>query len=302
MLDVVATSHAELVPGTSNPGFVRTTPGGVGRNIAENLARLGTPVDLVTAIGDDLAGEMIRERCTDAGVGLEHVVTSVFGTGTYTAILHPSGEMSLAACDAAGMDGLTVADVEPALGAVTRDDLVVVDANVPPAVAAAVLTATRERGVRCVLDVVSYPKAVRLRDVVLANPPWLVAPNLEELVALLGRPVALPQIGEAARELVGRGIEHVWARLGPVGSVLAAAGGDGLPTATEFTPPPVPILDVTGAGDALTAGFLHALLGGASVTEAAAYGHRVSALTLMTNDSVRADLSEALVAAGVAGS
>ncbi len=298
MLDVVATSHAELVPGTSNPGFVRTTPGGVGRNIAENLARLGTSVDLVTAIGDDLAGEVIRERCTAAGVGLEHVVTSVFGTGTYAAILHPSGELSVAGCDAAAMDGLTLADIEPALTRVSVDDIVVVDANIPAEVAATVLRWARERGVRSLLDVVSYPKAVRLREVVLANPPWLVAPNIEELVALLGRPVALPQIAQAAAELLGTGIDHVWTRLGPMGSVLARRGNDGVPEVREFRPPPVPIVDVTGAGDALTAGFLHALLQGASVADAAAYGHRVSALTLMTSDSVRADLSADLVAAG----
>ena len=45
-MDLKARSAATLVTGTSNPGSTRMSPGGVGRNVAENLARLGTAVHL----------------------------------------------------------------------------------------------------------------------------------------------------------------------------------------------------------------------------------------------------------------
>ncbi len=56
------------------------------------------------------------------------------------------------------------------------------------------------------------------------------------------------------------------------------------------------VVDVTGAGDAMTAGYLHALLGGAGVAEAARYGQGLATLTCASPHTVRPDLSPDLVA------
>ena len=61
--------------------------------------------------------------------------------------------------------------------------------------------------------------------------------------------------------------------------------------------PTVDVADVTGAGDSMTAGYVHALLDGADVVEAARYGQVLAALTCASADTVRADLTAALVAA-----
>ena len=61
--------------------------------------------------------------------------------------------------------------------------------------------------------------------------------------------------------------------------------------------PEVEVADVTGAGDSMTAGYVHALLDGSDVVEAARYGQVLAALTCASADTVRADLTAALVAA-----
>jgi pseudouridine kinase len=61
--------------------------------------------------------------------------------------------------------------------------------------------------------------------------------------------------------------------------------------------PEVEVADVTGAGDSMTAGYVNALLDGADVVEAARYGQVLAALTCASADTVRPDLSAALVAA-----
>lgn len=53
---------------SSNASAMRTSFGGVARNIAENLARLGMPVTLITAVGDDYAGEDILESAAEVGI------------------------------------------------------------------------------------------------------------------------------------------------------------------------------------------------------------------------------------------
>ena len=55
-MDIGGFPSAALVPGDSNPGQVRMSVGGVGRNIAENAARLGLEVeaDLYTLQAEEL--------------------------------------------------------------------------------------------------------------------------------------------------------------------------------------------------------------------------------------------------------
>ena len=72
-VDIKARSAAPATPRTSNPGHGSMTPGGVGRNIAENLARLGTRTHLVSAVGRDALGDNLVAQTSAAGVRGEHV-------------------------------------------------------------------------------------------------------------------------------------------------------------------------------------------------------------------------------------
>ena len=87
VLDTKVRTARAPVLGTSNPGTASATVGGVGRNIAENLARLGRPTVLVAAVGDDPAGDTVLQRTAAAGVECRHVVVSPHPTGTYAAVL-----------------------------------------------------------------------------------------------------------------------------------------------------------------------------------------------------------------------
>ena len=72
-MDVHGKSRVPIVMRDSNPGHLRTSAGGVTRNVLENLSRLGVRTKLVSAVGADLYGEMVlrssppRER-TSSGV------------------------------------------------------------------------------------------------------------------------------------------------------------------------------------------------------------------------------------------
>ena len=66
-LDTKGRADGPLQPDTSNPGRIRIGVGGVARNVAENLARLGEHAILLSAVGDDRSGLRIREQALDAG-------------------------------------------------------------------------------------------------------------------------------------------------------------------------------------------------------------------------------------------
>ena len=69
-IDICATTAGPFVAKDSNPGTVRTAPGGVGRNIAHNLALLGDDVSLITIFGDDNFGHMLKDSCKRLGIDI----------------------------------------------------------------------------------------------------------------------------------------------------------------------------------------------------------------------------------------
>ena len=89
-----------------------------------------------------------------------------------------------------------------------------------------------------------------------------------------------------------RGVGSVWLRLGARGSLLATAEGE-----HELDAFPTEVIDVTGAGDAMLAGYAFALVRGASAVEAARYGHAAAAITVASARTVSENMSAAAVEA-----
>ena len=291
-MDVKARSRRGIVPATSNPGTAAMSPGGVGRNIAENLARLGTRTHLVAAIGADGLGDQVLAATSGAGVHVEQVRRSARATGTYTAVLDADGELVVAVADMAATDELSTEHVNAARDLIAAASLVVLDGNLATDTFAFALDLATAAGVRVVLEPVSVPKAAALAHLVAADRPLhAITPNRDELAALTDLPTRTSrQVEKAARALHDRGVALVWVRLGSAGSLLSSVDGT-----VALDAVPAEVADVTGAGDAMLAAFCHALLDGAEPAAAAAYGHAAAALTIASPHTVRPDLTDRLV-------
>ena len=279
-MDVVARTSAPLVAATSNPGHTRISPGGVGRNVAACLGLLGAPVRLVSAVGDDAFGDEALRVTAACGVDVGAVRRVPGRTGTYTALLDGHGELVAAVSDMAIIDALE-------LDTLHLDDaaLVVVDGNLAPAQVARVLAAASAAGVPVAFEPVSVAKAARLHAEV--RDLLLVTPNSDEIGALVGRQ---HDPWGAVLDLHDRGVAHVWMREGAGGSYVCRQGA----RPVHLPAVPVDVVDVTGAGDAMLAGWIAAWLRGADAVEAARDGHRAAAATIASPHTVRPDLAEAM--------
>jgi pseudouridine kinase len=280
--------EAAPVPGTSNPGSVVSSPGGVVRNIAENLARLGHRPALVSVIGDDTVGTSLVTGVRAVGVDARGVRT-VPGdvTAEYLAILDPQGELVLGVAVMAVLDALTADDVDAAW---PDDGWVVLDCNPRPEVLAHALDRARGvPGTRLVVVAVSAPKVVRLpADLTGVDLFFCTRDEAEAWLAANGRP--RPAGGDAAltAALLAAGARAVVMTLGAGGAV--AADGDGV---VEVPGEPVTVVDVTGGGDALVAGTVSALTRGESLADAVRLGTRLASLTVAVQGAVRPDLASA---------
>ena len=278
-------------PGTSNPATAVLADGGVARNVAENLARLGIAVRLVSAVGDDEGGRGLLAGLADAGVDTSAVaVVPGEGTAEYVAVLTPDGDLELGVAAMAVLGRIGTAQVDAAW---PPSGWVFADTNIGPDVLRHVLDRARAAGggVRVAVDAVSVPKAGRL-------PPRLdgvdlLFCNADEARALLARADARQDDpAELAGALVAAGAAAVVLTRGAQGAVLAQGGH-------VLAVPAVPahVVDVTGAGDALVAGTLAGLATGLPPAAAVGRGTLVAALTVAARRTVREDLAAALAAA-----
>lgn len=295
-MDLKAHTTQSCVLATSNPGTTTQAPGGVARNVAENLGRLGVSVSLISAVGRDVLGDALLRETEAAGVEVRGVLrVPDESTGTYTAVLDETGELVVAVAAMRVMDRLTPAALRERRNLLRGASWLVADGNLRQDTLLLLLELGAAAGVRVAFEPVSVPKAAQLLPALDAGrAPALITPNVAELGALLGRTVSdTPEdLRTAALELHDQGVELVWVRRGALGSLVSTPDG-----AHTLPALPAALRDVTGAGDAMLAAFLAALVAGLSPTEAARHGHAAAALTTESPYTVVPDLSPELLRA-----
>ncbi|MDR2245703.1 MAG: PfkB family carbohydrate kinase, partial [Treponema sp.] len=162
-VDILGRSIRALRREDSNPARLSTNCGGVARNIAENLRRLGAEVEFAGAIGDDGFGTLLSEGLAGTGVRSRLIRRPGVGTGLYLALFEPSGKLFVAVNDMEAVESLGPADVEGLEDFFAAADLVIVDANLRPDTLQAVARAAGERPLMA--DAVSAAKAGRLAGI-----------------------------------------------------------------------------------------------------------------------------------------
>lgn len=289
-IDVKCRTLEPAVPATSNPGHTSQAVGGVGRNIAENLARLGVRTSLISAVGRDALGDTLLRETENAGVNVAQVLRSAgTPTGTYTAVLDSNGELLIAVAAMQVMNELTPAALQERRTALGGPGWVIADGNLNADTLAHLLNLAAQAGTKVAFEPVSVPKARNLLPALEAgHAPHTITPNLDELAALTGEavPDETQAIEDAARQLLSRGIECIWVRRGPHGSLLCTS------QETVVCPAqPARVVDVTGAGDSMLAAFIAALLRDEAPARAAKFAHAAAALTIESEFTVRPDLT-----------
>ena len=254
--DICGRPAQALVRHDSAPGQVSVRHGGVGRNIACDLARLGLRTRFVTALGDDGFGASVAEGCRSCGVdmSLTRIVPGA-RSPVYLYLSDEKGEMDAAVSDMEVMAALTPAYLRAHLSELDESDAVVLDGNLPEETIAFLCEKLRAP---IVADPVSTAKAPRFASALgrLAA----IKPNLLEARALTGK--QNPE--DCADALLRSGVGSVFLSLGAKG-LLAASGEERVLLPCEKTE----LVSATGAGDAATAAIVWATVRGLGLAAAA---------------------------------
>ncbi len=253
-VDIIATSGAPLIESDSNPGRVRTGFGGVGRNIAENLARMDQQIRFITAYGDDPFTLSLQAQAGELGLDIsQSLCAKDVSSSLYICVNQPDGEMAVAINDMEVCGLLTPAFIKDKLDALNAAEAVVLDANLPEETLAYL-------GNRCTaplfVDTVSTKKAEKLRG--MLGRLTGIKTNRYEAELLTRQEVRTPEDAKlAARAFHRMGIKVVFITLGSLGAFVSLGQEcASMPTLAKR------LVSTTGCGDAFFAGALCALLDG----------------------------------------
>ena len=273
--------------GTSNPASVTESVGGVARNIAENLGRLGNRVSLITVMGEDHDSAFIEQNCKSMmNVDLVEKLND-YNTGSYTAVLDNMGELVISMANMAIYDQLLPSILKKHEAILQNASCIVIDLNSPLETVEYIRNFAIERNIALAVIPVSSPKMKNMSQD-LHGIRYFIC-NRDEAESYLNVKLeTYSQYEKAVNMLLQKGAEHVVLTLGEHGVMVGNEGNIVHYKAIATRN----IVDVTGAGDAFVSAFLHGVLNDEELEEAIQLGLVNASKTLQSDKTVREDLTK----------
>jgi 1-phosphofructokinase family hexose kinase len=246
--------------------------GGKGFNVSRALQQLGMESMAMGFVGG-ATGQMLERGLHDLGIATDFVV--IAGETRTNIVVREAHSDHYIKVNEAGP--LVTQDewerfMEQVRERVQEGDIWVLAGSLPPGVPAdfhaRLIALLQQRGARAFLDSSGEPLCHGC-----AAAPTLVKPNALEAAEVTGcetdcsGPARLPEALQAARCLLDKGIEFVALSLGAEGMLLASHK-----EAVWAWPPALTAGNPTGAGDALLAGIVWAMVEGLPLKEVARWG------------------------------
>lgn len=279
-IDIEGRPYKELKEQDSNPGEVKISYGGVGRNIAENAARIGEKVAMLSVIGKDELGRGAKQQLKSLGVEVS-MVREVPGRNSaiYLSILTPERDMHLGLCDMEIIRELTPEDIGAASKAFAEAKVVALDGNLEEEMLRKATEILSDR--MLFYDPVSANKACRGKEQIGCF--HSIKPNLIEAEVLSGMKITGDEeLKAAAQHFLDKGVKNVYITLNSGGVYFKNKEKEG------FLRPPekIKIESATGAGDAFSATILYGMARGLEIDEIAAMGMAAAQIAMESEKAV----------------
>ncbi len=286
--DIEGNPYNQLIQGDSNPGKISMSYGGVGRNITENLARMGASVRFVSVAGDDFAGRGAVRELEDIGVNTENVrLLQEENTAVYMSILNLMGDMELALCNMDVLERISIDFIDEAYESIKNSKVIGIDTNLTEETLE--YTTRKLKDIPLFLDPVSVTKAERAKKII--GRFHTIKPNRMEAEVLSGMTIMSgEELEKAARWFIDQGVKRVFITLGAGGVFYQDRIESGLLKSN-----PVDIVSATGAGDAFSAAIFYSYLKGFDIKKTAEVGTTAAAIALQSKSAVNRQMSEEML-------
>ncbi|MGL5506650.1 MAG: carbohydrate kinase family protein [Paraclostridium sp.] len=272
----------------SNPGRVRTSFGGVCRNIAENMARVGVNTKFISILGDDETGRRMMEHSKVMKYDMEDsLIVNGHSTPTYMAILNDKGELESAVVDMKITDMFTKEFIDSKADIIRNSEYMFLDSDKPDILE--YILKTFEGQTKFILDPVSACKAKNIKHLIKYF--HTIKPNRYEAEIMCGFEINdEDDLRRAGKHFIDLGINHVFISLDEDGIYYNNGSEEGKIKANN-----VPVKNVTGAGDSFVAGLGYGYVNGISLTETVKYAVAMSVITISHEDTIHPSMDDEFV-------
>ncbi|MEL7650099.1 MAG: PfkB family carbohydrate kinase [Sedimentibacter sp.] len=283
-MDIHGVPKNKLIPGDSNIGSVRMSLGGVGRNIAENLVRLGIETKLISVLGDDMYGSKIIEESALIGLDMkDSLILKGESTSTYLAVLDETHDMSVAISSMDIYERMTVNFIKEKKHVIDNSRLCVLDTNIPAGVIEYLLS--NHRSTDFFLDTVSTAKAKKVKHLI-GNIHTLKS-NTIEVESITGIEIKTEDdLKRNCDYLMNKGVKEIFITLGKNGVFYCNQT-----TMNHIKADNVKPVNTTGAGDAFMAALAYCYLNDIDINESAKIATAASVVALSHENTINPNMS-----------
>ena len=284
-IDIEGRPFESLKREDSNPGKISLSYGGVGRNITENVARMGGSAAMLSVIGDDHMGAGARAHLAELGVDVSGIEMKKNQTSAiYLSILNDKSDMELAISDMDVVKYIFPEFLERNMSLLSSSKAIALDGNLERETIE--FAAKKFRNIPLFFDPVSTAKAVRAQDVIGSF--TCVKPNIMEAEVLSGIKITCEEdLKTAGQWFIDKGVEKVFITLNKDGVYYKDKDEEGF-----IRPGQVKVVSATGAGDSFSAAILMGMVLEMSARDIARYGMAAAQITMESSHAVNENMSK----------
>lgn len=285
-VDVYGSSRIPIRTHYDHPADIRSSVGGVMRNIICNFTLLGGNGRLITAYGSDSYGKTILEDCQHNGIDLkDSLYVEGASSGIFLQVQDENNDMYLALCDMSVLEHLTPEYILRLEKTIRNARTVIIDPSLRNDTIEEIIRLCKDRVPVC-LDPISDNYALKMRS--YAGSFSLIKPNLHELEDLSGMKIRNEKDQEEACEsLLRQGTEKIVVSLGKDGILYM----DGTRKIRRKFPEEKHMVNASGAGDALMAALIYGEVNGLSIDETIDLGLAAGIAAIRSSTTINEKMS-----------
>jgi len=283
-VDITGFTKDKLILNDSNIGKMETSPGGVGRNIAENLHKLDFDVNLVSIFGDDPLSEYIKKSCIDKGIKIDNsFFLNNASAATFIAILNEQNDLAVGIAAMDIYERISEDKMKDKLQSIVNHDYVVLETNYPSHILKQIVS--YKSSAKFILDTVSGDKALRAKNIL--SEIFILKTNLPEAQILSGLQAETDDdLKKIVSYFIKKGVKNVFITLGKEGVIY---GNEKL--IKKQNPIEADVINTVGAGDAFVSGLIYAEAKGFDINKTAIMGMASAGLNVKADSAVSSEMN-----------
>ena len=283
-VDVKGYPEANFIPTGRNAGRVERVHGGVGRNVAEDIANCELRPTFVSLVDESGDGADVIRKLKNHKVNTDYIWTTRDGMGTWLAVFDNDGDVAASISKRPNL--LPIVDILDKHGdeIFANADSVICEIDIDKEIVKRVFKLAKKYGKKVFSVVGNMSIALERRDFMKSIDCFVC--NLQEAGILFAEDYSGKTPGEMA-DIIAEKVKAA-----QINSIIVTMGGNGAVYADQkgnkgYCPARrVDVKDTTGAGDSFCAGVAIGLTYGKSLAEACEIGTRLAASVIVSSENV----------------